>query len=286
MIQIFTKLKKWIKENIDSLNSKRSLKNIKKYKRLQEKISVEMPFLRGVVLENNNNKSALDPWDQIKYYHEIKSIKSQKRNNWIIAFLTFFIVVLTGLQIYTQYDISQSINPKIESDINIELHHPTINLYNSIGIEKNKKGEFELKKGYLNLEITNLGLKDTNYMNFYIKDPEGEYESPQMSLDNIESLQNKFLQIPILNINCSRTYSNALLENKGFEWIWKECRAYQESLKPNKKELLLKVDCPGCFTEKNSQCYSLDICIYKSNKSFCGDEKYSNLREINCLDDW
>ena len=246
-----------------------------------------MPFLTSVLHSRGQSKS-LTPWEQIKSYHEIKSIQSQKRNNRIIAFLTFFIVVLTGLQIYAQYNSSQLTDSTIKPDIEINLFDTaSFNTHDVSSIWHGIEGDFGIRSSTLNFGITNFGQKDTNYINIDLKDPKEEYVFDSSRLENLKGLQNDFFQIESWSKACNEAYWETKTSNGSWETAWDKCSELRKNLTIESREILLRLNCPGCEFNKRFQCYSLKVCIYDSNSTLCGkDPGYHKLKETDCPEDW
>jgi len=282
--------KEEVKEKIISKLSKkfkqwRWKKNSNRMKRTLEKIKIQAPELTLIPPKNFSIKQ-LSPAEQIHTFYEIKGIKSTRFNNWIIVFLTIIIIILTIFQY-------QNLLSK-EPDLKIRLSDGTqfYNTYNLASISHMSNGSYWLDQANLNFEITNLGQKSTNYMNFYVKDPKKEYSFNTNSIPNL-GFDNTFFNILFWSSKAGDTYSNGKFENnQSWDIVYKNVSLIKNNLTTGIKELYLKVDCPGCgFPNGDSKCYSFKICISNSSNEdeWCKNnwnERYSKLKTINCPPNW
>ena len=214
-------------------------------------------------------------------------MKLKELREWgffILAVATLIIGIMT-IVLYLRT------NPSIEPDIDIDLLDQTIfNIETFLRISHMADGNFWEHKGTLNFKITNLGLKDTGYLNFYISDPEGEYDFDFVHKEELESLSHDFFYIEVWNKKCKEIVHEVKRNNGTWRIAMNECKNVEEdlSLSTGIRRFLLKVDCPGCqFNKGKTQCYSFNVCIYKSGQTLCEDfPNYYNLKERSCPEDW
>ncbi len=202
----------------------------------------------------------------------------------------FFVLALGTLMIGISSLIFQiNSNPQIEPKVIVNLvdsNSFTADRLSLIYVLEN--GTFGISKEYLNFEISNLGQKSTNYMNFYVEDPNGEYTFGDNSIKNLGSLQNTFFQIPIWSENCSQVYMDSLGTNESGYEILRKCEKISDNLTRGNNNLILRVDCPGCGFANNERCYSFNICVYdySSNVSCVNNNRVHDLTETHCPNYW
>src|SRR3989344_497914 len=102
------KIKKWINNKIEKRHQKISKRNLEKQSNLIEKISREYPHLTQSWYGSKSS-----PKEVIENYYTLKSIISQRRSNWIMAFLTIVIIVLTYANLRIVLNSSQPSDPSI-----------------------------------------------------------------------------------------------------------------------------------------------------------------------------
>jgi hypothetical protein len=125
-------------------------------------------------------------------------------------------------------------------------------------------------------------------MNLYVKDPQKEYQFKSDTIQNLEGVDNTISSIEFWSTNCSSIYSDAINNNQSFNLAWKKCSEVGKNLTLGVKNLLLRIDCPGCGFKEISQCYSFKICIFDSNSSLCDGLDYSHQLDPlpSCPKDW
>ncbi len=221
----------------------------------------------------------------IRYFVKIGYKNLKDVREWTLVILAIITLVLGILTLISYLRT----NPRIEPDIKISLIDGAFfSADRLMQVNHLANGTFWLSQNYLNFKITNLGQKNTNYMNFYVKDTQGEYQFNTFSLPDLQHLNNTFFQINFWNKNCAEIVRNAIDNNQNFIIAYNKCMEVGKNLTGGKKSLLLKIDCPGCSVNKNIQCYSFNICIYNLNSSSCGDEEgyFNYLKPESCPKNW
>jgi hypothetical protein len=203
---------------------------------------------------------------------------------FILALATLIIGIST---LIFQYHSTQTIEPNIHIRLTDDAY--SFPSYNLASIYHTVNGTFWMNEGYLNFQINNLGLKSTNYINLYVKDVAGEYQFGNVQLKNLGSLQDDFFQIPFWSKSCGDIYRGAQYYNQSWNIPAINCSKVGDKLVTGIKDLLLKVDCPGCDFGADTKCYSFKICIYNSTSAWCEDnwkKDYYNLNVIDCPKNW
>ena len=239
------KFKKW-KEKKDYDKFK---KNFKKQKKLLGKISREYPFLTSYSVGEKYS-----PKKVIKDYYFIKSINSQRRNDWLIPILTLFIIILAILQVYTQWYIHSSqekylqpIRPEIELNIRSKTipHISAFDIVEVRGKKLTEKGEkFEL-------QVSNIGKMNSGPVQIWLIN-NWTYVN-NIYFNNISSGENKYDKMRILTKKCGRSEYD------------EECDIKDIPL--GKQILRFEVFCSNCKPQYTYQ--DLAICIWKDSKKEC-----------------
>lgn len=199
----------------------------------------------------------------------------------ILAIGTFFIGSTALLfQIQT--------NATKKPDISLELYSTSSFRVSELSsISQNVEGDFYVRENDLNFKIVNLGQKNTEYMNFEIKDNRGEYEFKRSRIENLDKFENDFFLVDFWSKACKEAYVEAIANNKDFDFTWNKCRELGNNLTKDVIEATIRVDCPGCEFGKRYQCYSFEICVYGEKENLCEDyPDFQVLKETKCLEDW
>jgi len=97
-----------VKSIIIKIKAWKRKRNLEKEKKLLARIDEEYPSLTASYFGQKE-----PPRQNIIDYHKIKSIKSQRINNWIMVFLTAVIIVLTYTNLKVVLNSSQPLAPSI-----------------------------------------------------------------------------------------------------------------------------------------------------------------------------
>lgn len=265
----------------------------KRNKKLLDKINNEMSYFKNASYSNPHVPVS----ERIKTYYEIKGIKSQIWNNRFIIFLTFIIVLLTALQIGTQWEIQKlneeyrvSKNPVIEPyliDKQYNMYFSQDKLADLIvenldyDFENNSK--FWPRKEKLRLIVRNTGQAETGSAYIKLTDDSGELYAVSPDSFSLAPLSFKYLEFPFWLGYCYG--STGKLEYLRYK---KECDKDLLSLGLHK--MFLEINCDSCQWIENPQCYSFNICVYNNTAGLneCNEilspEEFK-FNRINCPSD-
>jgi hypothetical protein len=200
----------------------------------------------------------------------------------------FFILAIATLIIgLMTFSLYLQTSPKTKPDLEVELLDQTnLEIADVANIWHMSNGTFGIQKSYLNFKITNLGLKDTGRINIRGIDPEEEYRFNSLSIENLESLNTTYFQLPFFSKECSEANYDALSEDQSYRVAYDICKESRNNLTLGTKNLFVKFHCPGCEFGKRYQCYLFEICFSELDEPSCGeDPNYYNLKEVDCPED-
>jgi hypothetical protein len=92
---------KYFLQNIQLIKRNREFYTIR-IKKLRDKIIKETSWLAGIDV-NGSIKYRLPFQEQVIKYYEYKNMLIQRRSQYVIIFLTFALLIMTGIQVYLNF---------------------------------------------------------------------------------------------------------------------------------------------------------------------------------------
>lgn len=210
---------------------------------------------------------------------------SKEIREWGVFILAVGTLSVGIFSLLIYIDTTQSVSPDLKLTISDQINLDVSDL-NYVWHMSN--GSFGYSKNYLTFRIANLGLKKVDYLNIYIEDEGGEYHFKNTHVKNLESLEDRYPQIPFFSVGCYRTVLDSLDKNGSYKKANDKCDDIENNLTLGIHEFIVNVDCPSCeFKGDDEKCFSFKLCIYDDNEtSICGeDPHYYNLIETSCPKD-
>ncbi len=280
-IEKIKKFQEKVEDYKESRRKKRWEKNRKKEKKLLQEINIQMPFLFTTFYKGKERKS-LDSLERIKMYYEIKSIKSQRRNDIVIPILTGIIIILTILQVVLLFQTSSLLTP----DLKVKIEEGSNNRFfldsELVSLYHDENWSFYPYNQEIDFVVNNKGRGNSDELQLSLIDLKGIFRNSYGG-DKISSFEDEFIPLKLTTNNCS------FGGNGKEEYLdAKKERCNPELIEKGLKELILVIDCPSCEIQK--ECYSFNICIYNQSVEEKWCEKISNkndieLKKTNCPKD-
>lgn len=237
---MLNKIKMWLVW----FRTRRARKNIEKMRISINRAKEEMPelFLTSVGEKINLREG-------MRAYHDIKGIKSQRFNNWLMSFLTGIIVILTILQIMTSISINES------NKIYMQTIRPNLSIFPQLSdnnklpiIDRDRISSINLDNStglLFNFQVTNTGKMESGSVRITVMNnwsSERGFTSGYTTFDNIPSGKTKGNSILLTTIECHKW--------KTFRGVnITDCRFSENNVPLGIHPLELKIECDSCYPQ-------------------------------------
>ena len=176
----------------------------------------------------------------------MEKVKWEKRREWgffILAFITLIIGISALILGITTWNLQKATNPTTKPEITIELYDGSnFPIWELSSVSRHAYDDgHSLGFASLNFQVTNLGLKDADYINIEAKDLTREYGFKTGRVDYLGGLDDEFFKIEFGSNECGEAYRDAQSEGEefDFDYAWDKCKEAGTNLTKATQVILL-----------------------------------------------